>query len=304
MPSVRHMRAQGHPTVTLVKLAAPLLLLTATLMTACGGGNTTETPDTTGPQLTLTQGEPLEDGTVTLTATTTDSSGISKVEFYQNGTLLGTDTTAPYTYAVDLVNDARTGYTAKAYDTKGNATVTAAFNVTTKYQGSWYWLAVDSAGNNVADGVAVFITEVPVNGQQVAAGVYTDTAQTRVGLSLLGPIASTTSLDAAFTVSTTQPALYLVAQDDDGVFGTYNGSATFGGLGLVIDPTTGAERDIALGMVQIDTTVDAAAKAQTTLRAMLKGSLSAQRLNRSARVALPTALNVKLPDLSRFKLPQ
>ncbi len=33
-------------------------------------------------------------------------------------------------------------------------------------------------------------------------------------------------------------------------------------------------------------------------------SFLAQRLNRSARVALPTALNFKLPDLSRFKLPQ
>lgn len=287
-----------------MKYTVPLLTLTALLMTACGGGKTTETPDTTGPQVSLSQGAPLEDATVTLTATATDSSGISKVEFYRNGALLGTDDTAPYTYSVDLVNDSRSGYTAKAYDTKGNATVTAAFNVTTKYQGSWYWLAVDSAGNNVADGIAVFITEVPVNGQQVAAGVYTDTAQTRGGLSLLGPIASTTSLDAAFTIGTTQPTLYLVAQDSDGTFGTYNGSATFGGLGIVIDPTTGAEQDIALGMVQLDTTLDAAAKAQTTLRAMLKGSLSAQRLNRPARVALPATLNVKLPDLSRFKLPQ
>lgn len=302
------MRDRGHPTVSLVKLAAPLLLLTATLMTACGGGKTANTPDTTGPQLTLTQSAPLEDGTVTLTAAATDDSGISKVEFYQNGTLLGTDTTAPYTYPVDLVNDSRSGYTAKAYDTKGNATVTATFNVTTKYQGSWYWVATDGSGGVIADGISTFITEVPVNGQQVAGGIYSDTDQTRLGISLMGPIFSTTTLETAFTVSTDNADLYLAAQDDDGTIGTYEGRPVFEGRGAILDTATSSSIPVYFGMLQINTDVDATVntQTQTTLRAMLKGSLSAQRLNRPARVgvALPSTLNVKLPDLSRFKLPQ
>lgn len=59
--------------------------------------------------------------TVNLTANATDNKGVARVEFYRNGTLIGTDTTSPYS-----VNWNTTGLTvgnfnlsARAYDTSG-----------------------------------------------------------------------------------------------------------------------------------------------------------------------------------------
>jgi hypothetical protein len=72
--------------------------------------------------------------TTTISATATDNSGtgIQKVEFYNNGTLLGTDTTAPYSYAWNTIPaaDGSTTLTAKAYDNNGNITTSTGVAVT------------------------------------------------------------------------------------------------------------------------------------------------------------------------------
>ncbi len=65
--------------------------------------------------------------TVDLAATAEAGSGsISKVEFYRDGVLIGTDTTAPYTYSDASVPMGVYSYTAKAYDALANVTSTAA----------------------------------------------------------------------------------------------------------------------------------------------------------------------------------
>src|SRR5678816_215146 len=60
----------------------------------------TPTPTPGSPQVTLTvptTGSTFVAGdNITLTATASDANGISKVEFYQGTTLLGTDTSSPY----------------------------------------------------------------------------------------------------------------------------------------------------------------------------------------------------------------
>jgi hypothetical protein len=72
-------------------------------------------------------------GTVTVTATATDDRAITRVEFYDGATLLGTDTSSPYTYNWNTrmgPNGQRT-LTAKAYDVGDNtaiATVTVTAN--------------------------------------------------------------------------------------------------------------------------------------------------------------------------------
>ncbi|WPB82344.1 Ig-like domain-containing protein [Archangium violaceum] len=60
-------------------------------------------------------------GLVPLTATATDDQGVVKVEFYVDGTLLGTDTTAPYELSWDstLVADGSYTISAKAYGPLG-----------------------------------------------------------------------------------------------------------------------------------------------------------------------------------------
>lgn len=70
--------------------------------------------------------------TVTITATATDNVGVTKVEFYVNGALKCTDTTAAYTCAWLVPNTLATfQIDAKGYDARGN-TSTKTVNVTSR----------------------------------------------------------------------------------------------------------------------------------------------------------------------------
>ncbi len=62
-------------------------------------------------------------GTVTITANASDNIGVSRVEFYVNGVLKGTDTSSPYTYSWNTSSLAAGSYTlmTRAYDAAGNA---------------------------------------------------------------------------------------------------------------------------------------------------------------------------------------
>lgn len=74
-------------------------------------------------------------GTVALSATATDDVAVAKVEFYVNGALQGTTTSAPYQYDWNTVALPNGVYTlqAKAYDTAGNAGVSMARSVSVFY---------------------------------------------------------------------------------------------------------------------------------------------------------------------------
>ncbi len=90
--------------------------------------------DPTPPSVTLTSpasGAVLS-GVATLSATASDNVGVQRVEFYRGTTLLGTDTTAPYSYAwttTSVVNGAYS-LTARAFDTQGNQTTSTAVGIT------------------------------------------------------------------------------------------------------------------------------------------------------------------------------
>ena len=92
--------------------------------------------DITPPSVTITS--PANNSTVsrntnvTITATASDVSGISKVEFYVNSSLKCTDTVSPYTCVWKVPSSKGTSYTltAKAYDTAGNTATSAAVKVT------------------------------------------------------------------------------------------------------------------------------------------------------------------------------
>lgn len=71
--------------------------------------------------------------TVTITASATDSLGITKVEFYRGTTVWCTDTVAPYTCAWSFSNTATQGvyvWTAKATNTSGATAITSPINLT------------------------------------------------------------------------------------------------------------------------------------------------------------------------------
>ena len=66
-------------------------------------------------------------GNVTLDASAGDSDGtVSKVDFYQGTTLLGTDTTSPYTFSVSSLPPGTHSFTAVATDERGATTTSAA----------------------------------------------------------------------------------------------------------------------------------------------------------------------------------
>ncbi len=73
----------------------------------------------------FTQGDNL-----TITANAADTDGtITKVEFYNGNNLLGTDTTAPYSFAWPNLSVGSFALTAKATDNKGTATVSAVVSI-------------------------------------------------------------------------------------------------------------------------------------------------------------------------------
>ncbi|NHZ62486.1 CehA/McbA family metallohydrolase [Massilia genomosp. 1] len=87
--------------------------------TAGGGG------DTTAPTVSASQSG--TSGTISLAATASDAGGISRVEFYVDNVLKGTDSTAPYVLSLDsaTLSNGSHQLTAKAYDVALNSAVSA-----------------------------------------------------------------------------------------------------------------------------------------------------------------------------------
>ncbi|WP_404371742.1 M20/M25/M40 family metallo-hydrolase [Corallococcus coralloides] len=90
--------------------------------------------DTTPPTVSLTApaSGATVNGTTSLTASASDNVGVSRVEFLVDGAVKGTSFASPYSYAWDSRTVANGSHTvaAKAYDSAGNNTVTAARTVT------------------------------------------------------------------------------------------------------------------------------------------------------------------------------
>ncbi len=83
------------------------------------------TVDTTPP--TVSASETGTGGTITLAATASDNVGVSNVEFYIDGVLKGSDSTAPYSMTLNSTSLANGSHvlTAKAYDAAGNSTLSS-----------------------------------------------------------------------------------------------------------------------------------------------------------------------------------
>ncbi|HYM60781.1 MAG TPA: Ig-like domain-containing protein [Thermoanaerobaculia bacterium] len=92
------------------------------------------TPDTQSPTVSITapaSGATVS-GTVAVNATASDNVGVTKVEFYLDGTLKSTDTTSPYSWSWDTTSSSNGSHTltAKAYDAAGNIGTSSAIPVT------------------------------------------------------------------------------------------------------------------------------------------------------------------------------
>lgn len=119
--------------------------------------------DTTPP--TATASETGSSGAITLAATASDNVGVTKVEFYVDSVLKGTDTTSPYSLSLDstTLSNASHNLTAKAYDAAGNIGTSAAVSFA------------------VSNAVATQFNETESNGSVAAANAVAHTFKTIVG---------------------------------------------------------------------------------------------------------------------------
>lgn len=105
----------------------------ASIAMGSGGGTS---GDTTAPTISLTTSATSVSSatSITLTANATDTVGVTKVEFYDGTTLIGTDTSSPYSQSVSFAQTttAQTGtktYIAKAFDAAGNSATSSGLSV-------------------------------------------------------------------------------------------------------------------------------------------------------------------------------
>ena len=96
--------------------------------------------DNTPPAASVTapsNGAVVTGSALTISANATDSSGIQKIDFYADGTLVGTDTSAPFTANWNTVNvpDGQHSLYVVATDTPGNSATSAAVSVTVDHLG-------------------------------------------------------------------------------------------------------------------------------------------------------------------------
>ncbi|WP_225410464.1 S8 family serine peptidase [Stigmatella hybrida] len=90
--------------------------------------------DTTPPSTSITSpaGGASLSGSATLSADASDNVGVSRVEFYAGTSLIGTDSSAPYSISWNTASVANGSYTltSKAFDASGNSASSAAVSVT------------------------------------------------------------------------------------------------------------------------------------------------------------------------------
>lgn len=108
--------------------------------------------DTSQPTVTLTapMNGGIVSGNVGVSATATDNVGVSKVEFYRNGSLFAMVTAAPHTYSWDSTDTANgsSTLTALAYDTAGNFGSSNPLTVTVNNVGLSAGIFVAPAGSD------------------------------------------------------------------------------------------------------------------------------------------------------------
>jgi Bacterial Ig domain len=86
-----------------------------------GGGGGSDTTPPTVAMVSPANGQVLQEGTVLVTASASDASGIDRVEFYRNGALQHTDTAPPYTWSWQAEGPASHQLKARAVDASPNA---------------------------------------------------------------------------------------------------------------------------------------------------------------------------------------
>ncbi|MFC5847362.1 Ig-like domain-containing protein [Deinococcus petrolearius] len=301
-------------------LILPALSLSL-LLAACDGGST-PTGDATAPTVGLSAAQ--SGTTVTLSAAASDNMGVSRVEFYRAGTLIATDTSAPYSASLTVgsADNGAVSFSVRAYDAAGNsASDTRTLNVfvgpstgTTLYQGVWVWALSDAGGQAVArSGLVVFDEETTGTYGKLALGGYGDAGDpqnpvdgvTSTGGAVLGPVTAQGQLQLRFLRTDTSGSLDVLADDDDNQFEQFeDGSPVFYDDDAEVRDSSGnTVRYSEFVMIQATAEVPAAGISATALRLgavapatfkSLGGAALAKRTVAAPAAARQTALPASL----------
>ena len=103
---------------------------TAGTLTASGAVITVNAPPTVSIASPVNGAHFLTNANIVITANASDDNKVMKVDFYSNGTLLGTATAAPYTFPIANAANGSYSLTAVATDDMGSSTTSALVNVT------------------------------------------------------------------------------------------------------------------------------------------------------------------------------
>ncbi|MGL4609746.1 MAG: Ig-like domain-containing protein [Trueperaceae bacterium] len=130
--------------------------------------------DIVAPTVMLVASKDMVDmpGSMTLTASATDRSGISKVMFYKNGELLGEDTEAPFQQVVLFTSAEQNGsynYSAEAVDTRDNEASSEPVTVTVNLDGTPPTLTLMSDKTSVVVAESVVLTADAADDRVVAS---------------------------------------------------------------------------------------------------------------------------------------
>ena len=118
------------------------LMWSAPVWVTQGTGGDTQAP-------VVSASETGTSGTITFDATATDNVGVTKVEFYVDGVLKGTDTASPYTMTLDstTLTNAAHSLTAKGYDAANNIGTSTAVSFTISNVGANTAPTISAIGN-------------------------------------------------------------------------------------------------------------------------------------------------------------
>jgi chitodextrinase len=123
------------------------------------GGNCDVPPDAVDPtaQLTAPAANSTVSGTVALTANATDNVGVTRVEFFLNGALVGTDTSAPYSVNLD----------SKAQPNGTHTLSVRAYDAAQRSGSDSYRITIQNAGDTQAPTVPAGLTATAPESKKV-----------------------------------------------------------------------------------------------------------------------------------------
>ncbi|MHB8744936.1 MAG: Ig-like domain-containing protein [Gammaproteobacteria bacterium] len=151
--------------------------------------------DTTAPTVSITSptGGTVQ-STVAVTVAASDNVGVTRVDLYAGTTLIGSATTAPYSFAWDTktVADGTVKLTAYAYDKAGNKGTSATLSVTVSN------IAINNPPASDTTSPSVSIIS-PTGGTVAAAVTVTVAASDNVGVARVDLYAGTTLIGSATT---------------------------------------------------------------------------------------------------------